>query len=294
MENNDQKVCLVTGASGLLGSHLLPLLCRSFSVFAITSQARPPPVDNDVTWLCIDLSCDHWESQLPKKIDHVVHLAQSNRFRDFPQEALHVFQVNTVSTIKLVIAAKERGALSFIYASTGGVYGNNKEECFVEEQLTTNLGFYPASKLSAEVCLESFRQYLSVWIIRPFFIYGENQNRSMLLPRLVDAVANGKPITLQGENGLFINPIHVSDAAAMVAKCVGKLHGCTINMAGPETISLKEICLIIGEKLKKKPVFEVQNKVTSDPRCVGNMEATTKVLGVEARVRFRDGVDSIL
>lgn len=34
----------------------------------------------------------------------------------------------------------------------------------------------------------------------------------MLVPRLVGSVARGKPIHLQGENGIRLNPIHVSDA----------------------------------------------------------------------------------
>ena len=74
----------------------------------------------------VDLSSDWKISELPTKIDVIYHLAQSDKFRDFPAGAPDVFQVNINSTAKLLDYAKKTGVKSFIYASSGGVYGNGK------------------------------------------------------------------------------------------------------------------------------------------------------------------------
>ena len=42
----------------------------------------------------------------------------------------------------------------------------------------------------------------------------------MLVPRMIDNIANGNPIFLQGRNGIRINPIFVDDAALSVYKSI--------------------------------------------------------------------------
>ena len=55
-----------------------------------------------------------------------MHLAQSPRYRDFPEGALDVFEVNVGSTQRLLDWACRQGVKRFIYASSGGVYGHGE------------------------------------------------------------------------------------------------------------------------------------------------------------------------
>ena len=65
-----------------------------------------------------------------------------------------------------------------------------------------------------------------------------SRKRSMLIPRLVDSVREGKPILLQGQSGIEINLIHASDAA-FATQAALSLVGChRINVAGPNVLSL--------------------------------------------------------
>ena len=73
----------------------------------------------------------------------------------------------------------------------------------------------------------------------------------MLIPRLVNRVLNDQEITLDGPNGLKVNPIHVDDAAEAVKAAINLKGSHVINVAGNETLSLKDIVDIIGTNTGK-------------------------------------------
>src|SRR5262249_22562463 len=103
---------LVTGATGLIGSALVERLARSSEVFALgrTSGLELEGVD----WIRGDLSEPLDPATLPAKVDAVAHLAQSERYRDFPEGALDLFAVNVQSTAALLEYARGAGASAFV------------------------------------------------------------------------------------------------------------------------------------------------------------------------------------
>ena len=108
------KNILITGTTGLVGQHLLPLLQQQHTIFNIS---RTPLTDNQQTSshnIHLDLS-GSWDSTvLPGSVDAVIHLAQSEHFRDFPEKAANIFEINTVSTLKLLNYARKAGAKTII------------------------------------------------------------------------------------------------------------------------------------------------------------------------------------
>jgi nucleoside-diphosphate-sugar epimerase len=254
---SDKKTILVTGANGLLGRYLLHSLQSSqqYDVEALVHLQPSAPIPG-VSYHIIDLSSDWSTDNLPPKVDAVIHLAQSAHFRDFPAKALDVFAVNVASTARLLDYAYRAGARQFLYASSGGVYGSGKQ-VFRENSAIGDpglLGYYLGSKLSGETLAQSYAAHMQVVILRFFFMYGTGQNRSMLIPRLIDSVKDGKSITLVGKEGLRINPVHVSDAAAAVTAVLKTKESAIYNVAGDETVSLKELCrkieVLVGQEAR--------------------------------------------
>ncbi|HEY5723638.1 MAG TPA: NAD(P)-dependent oxidoreductase [Allosphingosinicella sp.] len=284
---------LITGAGGLLGSHLVPLLAGRGQVFATARSVRPETVDARIVPL--DLSREIDLSALPAKVDSVIYLAQSSRFREFPDAADDILAVNVAQPIALLDYARRAGARNFVYASTGGVYGSG-DNPLVEDSPAPppgqTLGFYPATKRAAEILAEAWSPYLNVAILRFFFIYGAGQKRDMLVPRLIDSVRQGRPVTLQGEDGLSINPIHVSDAAIATAAAAALERSATLNVAGPEVLSLRGMCDIIGRKLGREPAYETQpDRKPAD--LVADISAMRDLLHDPA-VRFEEGVEDLV
>lgn len=260
------KKILITGASGLLGS----VLCRQLvlpdvkitAIFRGDNSTKQPGLD----YFSLDVSTEDLTKNLPTDIDVVIYLAQSSKFRDFPDSALDVFNVNVAATARLLDYAKQVGVKQFVFASSGGVYGNGTQ-AFKENSAIAppgQLGYYLGSKACGEILVQSYASLFQVTIIRPFFIYGPGQNQNMLIPRLMDSVASGKPISLQGSEGIHINPVHVEDASAAVVAALNIKESATYNIAGPDVMSIRQISEAMGEHLSKAPIFEHGEGVPKD------------------------------
>ena len=260
------KKILLTGANGLLGRSI----CRSLSqqgqhVYALTRVLQPDPLPG-ITYCPVDLSATWCDDALPSAVDAVVHLAQSAKFRDFPESAADIFRVNIESTSRLLDYAKRISARQFIYASSGGVYGNGATAFDENSPIVPpgQLGYYLGSKMCGEILVQSYAAVMKVVVLRPFFIYGPGQNRSMLIPRLMDNIIAGRKISLSGEHGIRINPIHVEDATASVVAALEISASATFNIAGPDVMSIREICEGMGRHVGKTPVFQHQCDTSND------------------------------
>lgn len=277
------KSVLVTGANGLLGLSVCKLLVSDkYEVFGLVHR-EPEVKILGVKYLLIDLETDWHTTAMPKQLDAIVHLAQSAYFREFPDKAMSVFQVNIVSTAKLLDYGRLVGIKSFVYASSGGVYGYGNQAFHENEAITapSMLGYYLGSKLSGEVMAQSYAKVFQVNVLRFFFIYGANQKKGMLIPRLMENVMNHRPITLQGQEGIRINPVHVEDAALATKAAMINSYAAIYNISGPEILSLKTIVTTMGQYLGITPEFVSLDEATKD--LIGDNSAMRQDLIVPSR-----------
>ena len=289
------KKCLVTGVSGLIGSHLVRELCNNWSIIGLSRSGRDSePKSQRIEHLALDLSRTWDQNCLPNKIDAVIHLAQSEYFREFPNNAEDVFQVNTVTTLRLLDYALHADASKFILASSGGIYGYGEKKFSedVEISLKGDLGLYLGTKLCSEILVETYTSFISIIVLRFFFVYGPGQRRSMLIPRLVKSVLDGKPIILEGQDGLVINPTYVADAVTAINRSLQLEGSHKINVGGPEVLTLRAIGNIIGQAVDREPKFEV--KMDTKPRhLVGDLRKMSRLLG-SPNIKFKDGMKMLI
>lgn len=278
---------LVIGAAGNIGSYLCEKLTRDgHEVFGV---CRPGSlVAEGTVKIEMDL-CNLDEGKLPN-VDAVFYMAQSRFFRDFPDQWKDIFQINITIPLKIADWARRTGVSGFHFASSGGVYEGGVVAVRESAEINANrdTGFYVGSRLSAEVLLRNFAQYFEVFsIVRPFFVYGPNQSRGMLIPRLVDNIKDGKEIILNGHDGIKINPIHVHDAAIAFSNLL-KLRGFhAMNIAGSEVLTLKQLSWIIAELIDKKPLFKVSDIPCGD--LIGDTELMFRLLHVP-ETKIKKGV----
>lgn len=284
---------LITGASGLIGSNLIDILKNDIMIYSLTRRSGSTTSDSIKTIYC-DLSKPIQIDELPLDIETIIHLAQSERFREFPDGVEDVFNVNTYTTLKLLDFARKTGVKRFIYASSGGIYGYS-DEGFSEDQAIIakkDLGFYLGSKLCSEVIVENYAPFMSVIVLRFFFVYGPKQTPHMLIPRLIQSVKEGRPITLQGQEGIRINPTYAMDAAQAILHALDINESQKINVGGPEVLTLRQVGEIIGRLVGKAPVFEVQENVK--PRHIMGDITKMKTLLWEPKFSVEEGIKEIL
>lgn len=286
------KSLLITGANGLLGRRVVETLVLENDVWALV-HSLPEDAIAGVRYLVVDLASLWDVNVLPAKLDAIVHLAQSAYFRDVPARALEVFQVNIASTAKLLDFAWRNGIERFVYASSGGIYSGGVQT-FLETSPViqpATLGYYLGSKVSCEALASSYANFMKIMVLRFFFIYGRGQNRTMLIPRLIDNIRSGRPVTIQGENGLRLNPIHVTDACRAVVAALASESSAIYNVAGPQVLSLRELCAEIESLIEKPAIFETVAGQPSD--VVGDISMMSAHLHMPV-VYPRDGLNDLL
>jgi UDP-glucose 4-epimerase len=285
-----RRICVLTGATGLIGSALMPLL----SDFEVHGIARRPRGTSEVTWHAMDLSLPCDVGALPRHADVVVYLAQSEFFREFPEHCLDIYEVNTVNLLRFLDYARKAGVRQFIYASSGGVYGTGDGEMSEEVIIPAHgdLGFYLTTKLCSEIVAQNFTGFFAVAILRFFFVYGRGQRQSMLIPRLIMRVRDGEPIQLQGKDGICINPTHVSDAVRAIVRALDLTTSHTINIGGADVLTMREIGEAIGRALNRQPMFSV-NPVQPPKHLTGDISKMCELLG-PPQMTFAEGLRTML
>ena len=200
---------LVTGANGFIGAHLVQELEARHEVIALARNAPTFTPSSSTRWIEHDLVEPLEAAPLPDAVDAVIHLAQSRHYKQFPERVGDIFAVNIDATLRLLEYARLAQAKTFVFASTGGVYGHSYER-FVETDPVSPLDFYLTSKYAAELLIANYKRFFRTIVLRFFFVYGPGQ-KGMLIPNLLDKVRNGETVKIEGR-GLRINPIHVADA----------------------------------------------------------------------------------
>lgn len=275
---------LLTGAGGLIGANLHAELIKSGATVFTVSRS----IKNDDN-LDINFAAEWDTNLLPKNIDCIIHLAQSESFRDFPQKATDIFYTNTLSTLKLADWAHKNNVKKFIFASSGGIYGNKDDGFNEKDELIykNDFGFYLGSKHCSEIILDNYIKLLNIIQLRFFFVYGKEQRKDMLIPRLIDNIANSIPLTLQGANGIKINPIHVSDAVQCIIKALELNESNKFNIGGSEILSLRQIADAIGKQVNKKPEFIVDDTIPKS--LIGDISKMKKYLHTP-QTSFAEGI----
>jgi UDP-glucose 4-epimerase len=243
---------LVTGGTGFLGRHLLPLL-QDHEVFALTRRPITSP-GRHVTWIEAPFSEGLDVARLPAQMDAIIHLAQSERYREFPGGAPDVFQVNVATPQTLMQWALTAGVTRAVFASTGTVY-----EPFtlpMREDVAVNpTGYYGASKLACETLTLAYQAQIAVSQLRVFFLYGPSQ-AGMMISRVIDNVRAGATLTLPATgDGLVFVPTYVEDTAGVFKQACEEGWRGVWNVASPQAVSFKALADEIGLAVDRRPIF---------------------------------------
>ena len=284
---------MVTGATGFLGHHLVEYLRKRHEIWALARKI-PSKSLSDVSWVQHDLTLTNFPDSLPDSIDAVIHLAQSDKFRCFPVEAGDVFDVNVNGTFRSLEYARQAGAHTVIYTSTGGLYGSGSRPFREDDPLQGEggLGFYFATKRAGECLVESYSSCFSTVVLRPFFIYGRGQHESMLMPRLANLIRREEPVMIQGQGGgLRLNPVHVSDVVRTIETALNSIGHHVVNVAGAETTDIRSIADSLSLLLNRSPRFEATD-TPPEGHMMGDITRMQELFGGPT-VRLEDGLPDL-
>ncbi len=242
---------VIIGSKGYIGMSLVRALQKKegFDVQGFSSSNGE----------CIDpvtgLLCDKFS--IPAGTDAIIYLAQSPYYRQVPEMAWHLWNVNVVSAIKIAELARKAKVKRFIYTSTGNVYAPSFDALKESSPLRRD-NCYSLSKIHAEEALSMYTDYFDLTILRIFGVYGPGQ-KDKLVPTLFASIRRDKTIFFdrnpdkpEDTDGLKITLCFIDDIVSIISDLLHKGGPSVLNVAGDETISLRELVTRMCQYTNKK------------------------------------------
>lgn len=251
---------LVTGATGKVGSRLVPrLLAKGYDISILV---RDPDKASVLAGLGAKvIAGDLYDpGTLPPAVsgmDAVIHLAAL--FRTFTDNE-GIVKTNREGTIALAQAAMAAGVKRFIFASTGNVYASGYgRPAREEERLDSNdPRAYSSSKIAAEQKLIAMQRNngFDVRILRLAFVYGDKD------PHIAEIIPMLKKMNRHsGSRMHMVHHLDVAQALVLLLNSAG-LDGEIFNVADDAPITLYELAESVG---KASEIFDAEEGPLKDP-----------------------------
>lgn len=251
---------LVTGATGKVGSRLVPrLIAKGYDVSILVRDAAKAGrlIELGATPITGDLFEPATLPAAVSGMDAVIHLAAL--FRTFTDNE-GIIKTNREGSIALAQAAHEAGVKRFVFTSTSNVYGSGYHRPAKEdEQVDINdPRAYSSSKIAAERELIGMQQNkgFDVRILRLGFVYGDKD------PHIAEIIPYIKKLNMHsGSRMHMVHHLDVAQALVLLLTIEG-LDGEIFNVADDAPITLYELADSVG---KAADTFEEIEGLLKDP-----------------------------
>lgn len=260
MAVSQQQRILVTGAAGMLGSHIVDvLLARGDAVVG---------VDNFLTGAKANLAAalehpgfEFLEADISDGIDvsgsldAVLHLASPAsplHFRTMPLEILRVGSIGTLNALDLA----DRTGAKYLFASSSEVYGEPEVHPQSESYLgnVNTLGersCYDETKRFGEAAADTYRRDrgLDIRIVRIFNTYGP-RNRAddgRVVPNFITQALANRPLSIFGDGSQTRSYCYVEDQAAGILLLLDSELTGPVNIGNPTEHTVLRLAEIVLE-----------------------------------------------
>jgi GDP-L-fucose synthase len=305
------KNILVTGGTGMIGSHLVELLLEKNANVRIVAHEReiPPELeDKGLDVVSGDLTEKKFVEESVKDMDYVFHLAAYTgglgRTSTHPASTL---TPNLIMDGNVLECAKNEGIERFLYASCTCVYPNDEKTLEEEDAWKGNPPEVHASyswskRMGERQAIAYHKEYgMNIAIVRPSNSYGPRDSDDLetahaLGSLIMKAINKMDPFVIWGDGNPIREYIYARDAAkgmllAMENYCVGD----PINLASGEFVSISELARKILKLTNISPEIKFDKEKPSGQkrRVLSNKKAKEKI-GFVAETSLDTGIEETI
>lgn len=277
IERLHNKRFLITGATGMVGMHLIDalMLLDGVEVYAV-GRSKERATDRLGEYYAQDNF--HFIEQdvcnpLPEvDVDYIIPLASNTHPLAYSQYPIETLLINIKGAEHALNCAVRCGAM-VLYPSTVEVYGNAiGDDVFTEGytgklNLSNSRACYSESKRSAEALCQSYiaERNARVKIVRLSRLFGPTMllSDSKASSQFIKKAVAGEDIVLKSEGNQFFSYTYVSDAVnAMLHVLLHGEEGVAYNISNELCdVRLKEFAGLCAESNGKEVVFDLPSEI---------------------------------
>jgi dTDP-glucose 4,6-dehydratase len=302
-----QKILFLTGALGFAGKHYYKnykdkwdkiivydkyTYASDFNFFKKYKRKKDKIIKGDV--------CNFKKlfKSIPIK-SYVIHFAAESHVDNSFLTSLKFTKTNSLGTHTLLEVCRLKKNKKITIISTDEVYGETRNNKKNEKSILEPTNPYSASKTSADIISQTyFKCYnLPINIVRANNLYGDYQYIEKIIPATVNAINNGKKLTIHGKGENIRNFLHVDDFAAAVQLITFKSKmGEIFNVKGNFRIKIidliKKLSKLSNKKINKFSKF-VKDRPFND-FTYNISDKKIKLLGWKEKKNFNTEIIKIL
>jgi len=229
------RTVAVTGASGMVGRHVVAALSRAGMQCTAVDRAR---------WDLRRWANDEELDGLFSASDAIIHAGAAVPSPGRPVADQDILDANVRACFCLGDWARKRGK-PMVFVSGAIVYAAAGERALKEDDATTSrpdAGLYGLSKLLGEQLLDSLAaQGLKVCTLRPPSIYGAGMPETRMVAAMLAKARRGEELRLLPPVRDRISLVHAADVAEATVRALKKEAWGAFNVDGPNVVSIADI-----------------------------------------------------
>jgi len=263
------KSIAITGATGLLGSHLSNYyLSIGWDVFVLLKDEHSKTQLSDKVnkvYGSINNKTDIDFFIEKSRPDYFVHLAAQTQAYDSIKYPYNTFYTNSVGTLNVLESLREyKNCKSIIVASSDKAYGELTKDEYFEDHILNGVYPYDASKSITDMMCNSYRVTYDMPAVttRACNIYGAGDNNiQRLVPGVVKAYRDDAVFTIRNGGRDIREYINVEDVVFAYDKILSygeKFNNIpSFNISSGERYSTLEVFNIIQDSIGDKVKHEI-------------------------------------
>lgn len=265
----------ITGASGFVGRHIIPLLLQDqHELLILTRKANLQNVKQTVVGDLKNLN------RIKKKIHRFdpqicLHLA----WEGIPDFSYELSKRNFDHSVNLIqMLATETSCSKIIACGSAWEYGNVEGGCCEEDRVSMSSYFaWAKNSLHAWASLFCKERNIDFIWLRIFFAFGPGQKGHSLIPSLHDAFKNGRVPEIKNPMNAhdFIDVRDVAEAFREAVKT--PIPSGIYNIGRGEPVTVSEICSMVEAQMKKFTDGNQNSPEGTSDSSVSNWADTSKL-----------------
>ena len=309
----EDRMVLVTGAGGFIGSHLVEQLVslgakvRAFVKYNSRGdvgllQLLPEKIKSQVEVYSGDLRDSAAVESAMQNCATIYHLGALIAIPYSYKHPVEVVETNVMGTLNLLMAARKSKPDRIVHTSTSEVYGTARIVPINEGHPLQAQSPYAASKIGADKLVESFflSYGLPVVTLRPFNTFGPRQSSRAVIPTIISQALTQDVIRL-GNLKSQRDLTYVSDTVAGFIRIaeVPAVEGQTFNLGTGREISIGDVTQMIIKLVGKPAAVEVDlARLRPDKseveRLISDNNFAQAALGWRPMVSLEEGLEKTI